>query len=537
MLARRHSGLWLAISLQLTACRPDPDTRRLVSLAPSTCEAPSPAPTPLRLLTRVEYDNTVRDLLGDRVRPGTSGFPREPLYDGFDNDADSNRVTSDHIVRYLQAAEILAERALGARRDQVLGCDPAEPGCAEHFVRSFGRRAFRRPLAEAEIAGLLAPFAEGEGIGGFELGARYALETMLQSPQFLYRDERAPEDGGELDAYRLATRLSYTLWATTPDDALLDAAERGDLGDATLRRREIERLVADPRAEQGKLRYLSLWLGLEGLETLRKDPAALPSFSVAMALEWRGSLELFLRDAIARGNDLKTLLTLRSVYLTSNMQVYAPDASLAAEYRRVERPEHAGLLTQPAVLAKLAAPDQSSPVRRGVFVLDKLMCQPPPPPPNANFVPPEPNQAQTTRERFSAHETEGCATCHVRIDGIGFLFESYDGMGVFRREENGHAIDASGRIERPRDAEIAGPLEGVDVLQRRLASSGQVSDCIAQQWLRFALGRALDDGDACSLHEVQRRFADAGGSFDALLLAIADSDSFRRQVARAPEAK
>jgi hypothetical protein len=194
----------------------------------------------------------------------------------------------------------------------------------------------------------------------------------------------------------------------------------------------------------------------------------------------------------------------------------------------------AGLLTQPGWLARLSGPNQSSPVRRGVFVLDKLMCQPPEPPPaGVNTEPPMPTTAKTTRERFDAHEKDTfCASCHDRIDAAGFLLENFDGMGVWRDKENGQSVDASGRLMLTRDQALAGSFNGAIELSQKLAGSGQVSDCLARGWLRFALGRPLVDGDLCTLNDVQRRFAAGEGSFPELLVAIARSEAFRSYVSQ-----
>jgi hypothetical protein len=188
-----------------------------------------------------------------------------------------------------------------------------------------------------------------------------------------------------------------------------------------------------------------------------------------------------------------------------------------------------GVLAQPGVLSLRAGPDQGSPIRRGIFVLDKLLCQPPPPPPaDAAIVPPTPSAQGTTRERFAQHsQSPGCAGCHKFIDPVGFTFEHYDGVGARRETENGLPIDSRGGVVEARDPGLVAPVADLPELAQRLGKSRQVHDCVAQEWLRFALGRPLDAADACALETVQETFMAGGGSFDALLLAIATSDSFR----------
>jgi len=198
--------------------------------------------------------------------------------------------------------------------------------------------------------------------------------------------------------------------------------------------------------------------------------------------------------------------------------------------------ERSGLLTQPGLLALLAGPDQSSPVRRGVFVLDKLMRQPPPPPPmGAAITPPPPDPNATTRERFDAHFADpACAGCHRTIDAIGNGFEGYDAMGLKRTTENGKPVDTSGNILQARDASLLGGFTGVQELSQRLAGSRQVHDCLSSHLFRYALGRADGANDACSLQSAQKAFWDGKGRFQTLELAIVQSASFRT---RAPPAE
>lgn len=521
----------LCLALVATACQKrDAKVRDLQSLAPLTCGKSAPGPTPLRLLTRAEYDNTVADLLGDETHP-SQAFAREPLSDGYDNDATVNRLTADSLKRFMEAAELVAARAVRDHRDVLVPCAEANALCKDEFIRTFGRRFFRRPLGAEEIASLSEVFADGSAQGGFDVGIEWTLAAMLLAPQFLYRDERAAvePDGGlaKLTGYQLATRLSYFIWASAPDDALLDAAARGELLRDEELDAQVDRMLADPKADRGKLRFLSLWLGVDGVGNARKDEATYPDWTRALSRSWETSLELFLEGVIHDGNDVQTLLMSPALYANADMAIYT-DGEFYDDFARFEPKNRVGLLAQPAWLAMLASPDQSSPVRRGVFVLDKLLCQSPgAPPAGANLIPPEPSTAATTRERFAQHAQADCAACHDRIDSVGFVFEHFDGIGQWRDEENGQPIDASGALLKTRDEKLAGPVNGVGELSDKLAGSGQVTDCISRDWLRFMLGRSVDVGDLCSLYSVQRDFAAGGGSFDALMRAVTKTDAFR----------
>lgn len=490
--------------------------------------------TPLRLLTRAEYDLTVRDLLGATNRPSRD-FPREPLAHGLDNDAVLNQVSGAHVSAYLDAAEFLAKDTLVNRRSTVVPCGSNDQACGELFIATTGLKAFRRPLNAEERANLNTLFTSINAMEGFDGAIEVTLQSMLQSPQFLYRDEQAlgpvPMPVVTLVGFELASRLSYFLWGTMPDEQLLEAAANGTLDTPEGLEREAKRMLADGRSADGMMRFFSQWLYLDGVENTEKNPAVYPQFSHALATAWRTSLELFVKDVLAREGTLSALLTSNVMYTNDAMSMYGPSAP-SATFLRNEMPgtQRKGLLTQPGFLAFKAMPDGSSPVRRGMFVLDQLMCEvPPPPPAGANITPPAPSVSNTTRERFAAHsQSEGCIGCHRFIDPVGFTFENYDGMGLWRDTENGQTIDATGGVKISRDTQVIGDVTGVAELSARLATSRNVHDCVAKEFYRFALGRSLTQADTCTTTQVGDRFMKSGGNFKELMLAIVQSESFRR---------
>lgn len=489
--------------------------------------------TPLRLLTRVEYDNTVRDLLGTTARPARDLFPREPVVQSLDNDATVARVTGEHVARYLEASEALAADTVANRRGLVVPCATEDLACGEQFIATTGMRAFRRPLSTEERANLNTLFSATLGADGFAGAVELTLQAMLQSPQFLYRDEQAlapvPMPKVTLGAWEVASRLSYFLWATAPDAELLDAAANGVLDTREGVHAQAVRMLADPRAMDGLMRLFSLWLMLDAVEGTEKTPAAYPEFTPALAKAWRTSLELFVRDVLEKQGTLAGLLSSNALFTNDAMGMYGPAAPSAAFVRNeMAGTVRGGLLTQPGFLAFKSLPDMSSPVRRGIFVLDKLMCEPPPPPPaGANITPPSPSTSETTRQRFSQHSTDpACAGCHQFIDPVGFTFEHYDGLGRWRDTENGHPIDASGGVLVSRESTLVGPAADVIELSQRLAQSRRVHDCVAKEFYRFALGRPLNAADTCTVTQVGDRFMGSGGDFKALMLAIVDSDAF-----------
>ncbi len=525
----------LSLFAALTSCKeglkpaePDPVTDPNSGECSST---PTPG-TPLRLLSRAEYNSTVRDLLGAVDGPAKD-FPREPLAHGFDNDAVLNQVTGPHVTAYLEASELLAHDTINARRSTVVPCETSDQACGELFIATMGLKAFRRPLNADERMTLNTLFTTISATQGFEEALEVTLESMLQSPQFLYRDEQALGEPTtpvvKLGGYELASRLSYFLWGTMPDAALLEAAANGVLDQTSGIEAQARRMLDDAKATDGMMRFFSLWLYLDGVETTEKNTQVYPQYSPALAKAWRQSLELFITDVMSHEGTLKALLTSKVMYTNNAMSMYGPAANSPEFVRSVmEGSQRQGLLTQPGFLAFKAMPDGSSPVRRGIFVLDKLMCEvPPPPPAAANITPPEPSTVATTRERFEGHsKSDGCSGCHKFIDPVGFTFENYDGLGQWRDTENGQPIDARGGVKVSRDEQVIGEVNGAGELSAKLAQSRNVHDCVAKEFYRFALGRELTQADTCVTDRINERFMNSGGNFKELMLAIVQSPAF-----------
>lgn len=278
------------------------------------------------------------------------------------------------------------------------------------------------------------------------------------------------------------------------------------------------------------MRFFSLWLYLDGVQTVEKDTRVYPQWSHALSAAWRRSLELYVLDVLQKEGTLSGLLTANVLFTNDTMSLYGA-ASPTGDFVRTQPTgsQRKGLLVQPGFLAFKALPDSSSPVRRGIFVLDRLACQPPPPPPaGAAIVPPAPSTSATTRERFNAHSTDpNCYGCHQFIDPPGFTFEHYDGLGRWRDDENLHPIDATGGIVNAKEEGLRTPVDGAQALQQVLADSRQVHDCLAKQVFSFALGRDAIEADRCTLTQVGDRFMNSGGNFKELMLAIAQSNAFR----------
>ncbi len=518
---------WSLLALLFVGCRPAPQPVQ------TSCAATSADAAPFRLLTRAELDHTVRDLLGDTTHPAAAKLPAEPLVYGFDNNARLNSANAAWVAASFALAEDVAARAVKERKALLVSCTLEDADCGAQFVETFGRRAFRRSLTVDEQSAFAAFFRAALVRDGFDAALEQTLTVFLQSPQFLYRPELgvramvaiAP---AALNGPELASKLSYFLWGSMPDDALIAAAENGSLAQPPVLDAQARRMLTAPQAEEARADSFSRFFTLDALARVEKDPASYPQWNVALQASWLRSIELYFSEVGRPGGTLWGLLRTPALYVDSTMSMYSPNSS--ADFQRVQMtsPARSGVLAQPGLLARLASSDQGSPVRRGVFVFDRFLCQPlPPPPPNLMATPPPVTPGSTTRERFSMHSVTGCATCHSKIDPMGFGFEHFDGIGLWRDTEAGKPIDATGAIVGPNDDALAGKFDGVGELSDKLSQSKQVHDCLAAQWYRWALGRVEAESDGCALAKVQQRFFDSGGDFEALQLAIVGSDAFR----------
>lgn len=508
---------------------------------PLCTETVAPA-APARLLTRAQYNNTVRDLLGDATLPA-SEFPPESTLLGFENNSEVHQASPLLVEDLMQAAEGVATRALAQGAAAVAQCPDGvvDAACASAFVQSFGLRAFRRPLTENEAAlfdDLLSSTAEVEG---YERGIELVLQAFLQSPQFLYRLDSSVQpvvstDGVRaLGPYEMASRLSYFLWGSMPDEALLTAAAANELSSPEQLRAQAERLLADPRAQDMVADFHRQWLGLDRLASVVREVAP-GTEQTGLGPSFRESLLQFVRSVyFSEGSDMTALFGSPSYFVDAQL---APLYGLTAPTNgytqfQDESGTRMGLLTQPALLTLLAHENQSAPILRGAFIREQVLCQPvPAPPPTVDNTPPKPNNVRTTRERFEAHAlSDGCASCHALFDDLGFALENYDQLGRHRFDENGTLVDASGEVTAAKDPALNGAFSGPQELFSKFAESSQVSNCMATQWYRYAMGHAEGEADACSLYGVQKAVTASGGNLRELLLSMVESDAFRYRAA------
>ena len=501
--------------------------------------APQPGPSFIRRVNRLEYNNTVRDLLGDTTHPADT-FPAEERRLGFDNNADALSVSPVLAEQYMLAAESLAAAAVDAHWATLVPCAPGTTGaaavdaCGRDFIAGFGKRAYRRPLDADDLAPLTAVFDAGKATD-LKTGIRLVIATALQSPRFLYRVElgAAPRAGAtvvKLDDWEMAARLSYLLWHSAPDDMLFAAAEAGRLTAAADVAAQVRRMVADPRARGVVADFNAQWLRVDEIDGVEKVATAFPKYSPAIAGLMQQETSTFLDYVTWDGaGDLATILTAPFTFANATLAQYYGFAGVSGD-AFVKTPlgaatHRAGVLSQGGLLSLLGKADQTSPVHRGKFVREQLLCmQLPPPPANITIKPPELSTTLTTRQRFTQHSIDpACTGCHHLMDPIGLGFEDFDGAGVFRASENGQPIDDSGEVQ---DSDVTGPFHGVGELAAKLSSSAQVRSCVATKWFRYGYGRGETAADACSLESLNIQFAAGGFKILDLLIGLTQTDAF-----------
>jgi len=511
--------------------------------------------TPIRRLTRFEYNRTVRDLLGDTSNPADALPPEEEVA-GFNNQAAALTSSDLLIEQYMKVAEDVSERAIGNMGALIPDCDPDLDGsdaCASSFIQDFGKRAFRRPLSQTELERFKSVFdwamADAD-LGRFEDGIEVVLQAMLQSPSFLYRPELGegtPIEGDVVPftSWEMATKLSYMLWNTMPDDALFAAAEADELRTKEQIAAQATRMLEDEKARDLVRNFHTQWLQLTHLDSVTKDTGVYPAYQSSLRGLWKEEIQTFVEQVILEGDgSLETLLTANYSFMNEELASFYGDDVLdsvaGSEFRQVQvDPERrAGLLTSAGLMATHANINQSSPVFRGKFVREQLMCNTLPLPPNDLVIePPQLDPTKTTKEQFEEiGANPACAGCHTLMNPIGFIFEHYDGIGQWRDQQNGKNIDATGEVVQTDD--IDGDYDGAVELASALAGSTQVRECVSSQWFRFAYNRTVTAEDSCSVEQLNDVFRSSGFNIKGLLVALTQTNAFlyRRAVELEPNA-
>ena len=424
-------------------------------------------------------------------------------------------------------------------RRQIFTCQPTEPSeeetCAKEILSTLMRRAYRRPVSDADVEGPMAFYREGRSEGDFHEGIEKALSSLLINPEFLFRVELDPDRVASGTAYRisdieLASRLSFFLWSSLPDDELLDAAIRGELSRPDELDRQARRMLADPRSYNLATNFAGQWLQLRNLEAFSPNPRLYPDFDDNLRQAFREETERFVDSVLREGRSVLALLEADYTFLNERLaKHYGVPGVYGSRMRRVSLPEDSkrgGLLRQGSILAVTSYATRTSPVRRGKWVLDNIYGAPPPPP-----LPNVPDLDETSvsaalpmRERLSAHRTNPvCASCHRTIDPVGFALENFDAVGRWRDHEGDNgAIDVSGGLPG------VGEFEGVAGLEAGLLSRPELfAGTMTEKLLTFALGRGAEYYDAPAVRKIVREAEPDGYRLSSLILGIVKSVPFQ----------
>lgn len=489
----------------------------------------------MRRLTPLQFQNTMRELLG--LDDFVAGF------------SDRELLITETGVRQLRADAEYAITRIDAWKPGLVPCDiygAEDDACVDGTIEALGARALRRPISEEDRVWLREVYQSARTGNDFSAGMEALIGTLLQSSSFVYLPEFGlPVDGHDavrkLTDHEVANRLSYFLWDSMPDDALLAAAEAGELSSLEGVRAQAERMALDPRAEAKLQSVVYGWLEIDGtiihepIEALSRDEALYPEFDAQLVEDMKTELRAFVRRALFEDGSFEELLTSREAYVNKSLaDLYGVENGPADDatwtWVTLDAERYSGLLTRAAFMTVQASRMAQSPIRRGVWVYEQAFCSElGTPPPNANDVPVDgqhDGEQLTVREEVEIITAgDGCSSCHSIINPIGYAFEHYDAIGRWQENEvsSGLPIDSAGALK---GTDVDGDVADAVALSARLADSGRAKDCFAERWFVQALGAAPSKEDSCSVAQAELSFAERGDLTD-LFVAIAVSDAFR----------
>ncbi|MBL9165089.1 MAG: DUF1592 domain-containing protein [Planctomycetaceae bacterium] len=525
-----------------------------------------------RRLSRSEYNNTIRDLTGLDLRPADA-FPSDGSGgEGFDNTGDTLFVSPVLLEQYLLAATRVLDAALpeleemtndetrmtsenaqgsnsshssfGFRHSSLSKAlnfptaDLPPRAAAQQSLTAFARRAFRRPLADDELARLMTLFDRAQARGDAYLPSlKLALKAVLISPHFLFLVETEPEAEGvyALNHHQLAARLAYFIWNTMPDDELARLADEAKLDDETILRAQIRRMLADPKARGLADSFATQWLNIGALgQTVKPDAERFPDFDAELAADMRREAVSLVETILREDRSLLDLIDADYAVVNDRLAAhYGLSPVAGAEFRKVALDDRrrGGVLGLGAVLTTTSLPLRTSPVLRGKWILEEVLgASVPPPPPNAGVLPEDDkvHDGLTLRQRMERHRTNPeCAACHQRMDPLGFGLECFDPTGRWRHHNAGQPVDSSGTL--PDGQTFSGPAELKQVL---LARRGEFLNNLSRKMLGYALGRSLSKFDDCVVRETVKALEANDCRSSVLIEQIAMSYPFRHRYAK-----
>lgn len=429
-------------------------------------------------------------------------------------------------------------------RSRIFTCYPTGPTehdrCATEIISTLMRRAFRRPVTDKDLESPLRFFQEAKKLGGFEAGIEMALRAILVSPHFLFRIEQDPPGLPADTAYRLsdielATRLSFFLWSSIPDEELLDAAVRGDLGKPDMLEQQVRRMLMDRRSSMLVSNFAAQWLYLRNLDSASPDPRLFPDFDDNLRQALRQETELFLESIVREDRNVLGLLRTNYTFVNERLaKHYGVPNVYGSRFRRIELDNDSvrgGLLSQGSLLTVTSYANRTSPVLRGKWILTNILGMPPNPPPPE--VPQLKEKSDTgkllsLRERIAEHrKTRVCASCHDRMDPLGFALENFDAIGRWRETDDGIAIDASGTLADGSEFKNVAELRQALLRRPELLMTNLV-----EKLMTYALGRGLEHYDAPAVRKVVQDAGRNDNRFSSLILGIANSTPFQMRLSR-----
>lgn len=499
---------------------------------------------------RSEGDETELHRVRVRLSPGELRVKVTFLNDYYKPDApnpeDRDRNLYVVQVRLIGPLVRLPEDELPPAHRALLVCQHKEDGephsleCARVILRRFATRAFRRPITHEEMERLLGladrVLADGQS---FEAALQVAMEAVMISPHFLYRVEIDPptsdseESVRPLNGFELATRLSYFLWSTMPDDELFELARTGRLTEPAVLEQQVERMLRDPRSTQLVYNFGEQWLQLRNLYSFTPNADQFPEFDEELRQSMLQETRLFFETIMRENRSVLEFLDADYTWVNEPLaRLYGIEGVSGPEFRRVRLndPRRGGVITQASVLAVTSNPTRTSPVKRGKWILETILgSPPPPPPPGAPPLGEEVVTGKTLKERLQKHrENPSCAVCHEEMDTLGFVLENFDPIGKWRTEDNGLPIDASGVL--PGGVSVNGPTDLKRVL---LDKKDQFVETLAKKLLVYAIGRPLRPADQCAVDEIVQYVRDHDYRFVSLIKAVVLSEPFRYRTVEA----
>jgi hypothetical protein len=410
---------------------------------------------------------------------------------------------------------------------------------ADAVLRDFARRAYRRPVKPAEMTRLMRLFEVADRQGEpFERAVRLPMKAVLCSPHFLFRiedDPAEPEGVRTLNDFEYATRLSYFLWSSMPDEELFRLAEKGDLRKPGVLDAQVKRMLRDPKSRALSENFAGQWLQLRNLKTLSPDKGYYTGWDDTLGSAMAREAELFFEHIVQDDRSILEFLDADYTFVNDRLAKHYGIASTGgSDFRKVKLPDgrRGGIITMASTLTVTSNPTRTSPVKRGKWILENILGTPPPPPaPDVPELPPTPELKGTLRQQMEQHRANpSCAVCHAKLDPLGFGLENFDGIGGWRDLDNKQKIDASGVL--PDGAKFDGPAQLRSVL---LGKSELFRRCLAEKMLTFGLGRGLEYYDKCAVDGIVKKVSAGGDRFSALVLAIVQSDPFQKRKGKRSE--